>query len=408
MMRNLAVLTLLGAALALSACGGGSNSSGGNSPPPPAPGSDGGSIAVARVAGPLDPVQDEVSGKVFSALADAAAGTPLEAVIRCADETVTYNVLDIGDTVLLQLQTALPSGGSVPLEPDPAALTAALGSLAANLTQLLEALAGLGEGCTADLLALDRIESGDNPLAGTPLAPLGAALMPALAQIAAAVPASGNAGSDLQLTTVANLISQLNVALQTGLAQLPAEAYEAPVAGALLTTLSDALNDTTGLLDAVLAYDSAAAGLRTQNLVENTLVNLLTGVVPLRELETQAGQPGLISGQVEDAAAQLSDLLGQFVGTVTTPVLSNLLAGALSPVLDPIENEVLPALLGPLSEALAGVGSGGGNNPLAPALAAVEAVIGTLVGAIGDGGVGGGACPFANLPLLSALCEVGG
>ena len=214
MKRHIVAVTLLGAGLTLSACGGGGSSSGGNTPPPPPPtggGSD--SITVARVAGPLDPVQDQVSTNVFTALADAAAGTPLEAVIRCADETVTYNVLDIGDAVLTQLQTTLLSGGSVPLNPDPAAMTAALGSLAANLTQLLQSLAGIGEGCAADLLALDQIQSGDNPLAGTPLAPLGAALMPVLSQIAGAVNASDNSGTDLQLATVANLVGQLSIAL---------------------------------------------------------------------------------------------------------------------------------------------------------------------------------------------------
>jgi hypothetical protein len=234
-----------------------------------------------------------------------------------------------------------------------------------------------------------------------------------LSQIAGAVNASDNNGTDLQLATVANLIQQLNIALQSGLAQVPAEAYEAPVAGAVLTTLSDALNDTSSLLGAVLVYNGAATGLQLQNLLENTLVNLLTGVVPVRELEDQAGQPGVISGQVEAAAAQLSALLGQTVGTVTTPVLSNLLGGALSPVLDPIENELLPTLLGPLSDALAGVGSGGSSNPLGPVLGVVDTVIGTLVGGLGGGGVGGGGigggdCPFAGLPLLSVLCEITG
>jgi hypothetical protein len=410
MKRNFVAVTLLGAGLALSACGGGGGSSGGNTPPPPPTGGGSGSdsITVARVAGPLDPVQDEVSSKVFGSLADAVAGTPLEAVIRCADETVTYNVLDIGDTVLTQLQATLLSGGGVPLNPDPAALTTALGSLAANLTQLLESLAGLGDGCAANLIALDQIQSGDNPLADTPLAPVGAALMPVLSQIAGAVNASDNNGTDLQLATVANLIQQLNLALQSGLAQVPAEAYEAPVVGATLTTLSTALNDTSSLLGAVLVYDGAATGLQLQNLLENTLVNLLTGVVPVRDFEDQAGQPGLISGQVESAAAQLSALLGQIVGTVSTPVLSNLLGGALSPVLDPIENELLPTLLGPLSDALAGVGSGGTSNPLAPALDIVETVIGTLVGGLGGGGIGGGDCPFAGLPLLSVLCDITG
>ena len=124
---------------------------------------------------------------------------------------------------------------------------------------------------------------------------LGAALGPVLDQIASVVNGSGNAGQDLQLTTVAAAISQLNLALQSGLAQVPAEAYEAPVAGAALTTLSTALDDTAALLEAALAYDGVATGNGLQVLLENTLVNLLTNVVPVRDFEAQAGQPGLIS-----------------------------------------------------------------------------------------------------------------
>lgn len=406
MIHKSPIAAIVGAGLLLSACGGG----GGGSTPQPTPpptGADTDYIVVARVAGPLDTVQSQVSNGVFGPLAEAAAGTPLEGLIRCADETVTYNVLDLGDTVLAQLQATLLSGGGTPLNPDPAALTASLGSLAANLTQLLESLGGFGEGCTADVFALDRMASGGNPLEGTPLAPLGAALAPVLGQIATVVNNSDKTGQDLQLTTVAAAISQLNLALQSGLAQVPAEAYEAPVAGAALTTLSSALDDTTALLEAVLAYDGAATGTGVQVLLENTLVNLLTGVVPVRDFEELAGQPGLISGQVEAGAAQLAALLGQTVGTVTTPVLANTLGGALSPLLDPIENDLLPALLGPLSDALAGVGSGGGSNPLAPVLGIVQTVIGTLVGGIGGGGGSGGDCPFAGLPLLSVLCGIG-
>ena len=407
MSQKFATAAIAGAGLLLGACGGGGGGGGDNTPPPPeGTGTD--YIVVSRVAGPLDPVQDQVSSGVFGPLADAAAGTPLEGVIQCADETVTYNVLDLGDTVLAQLQATLLSGGGTPLNPDPAALTAALGSLAANLTQLLESLAGLGEGCTADILALDRIDSGVNPLEGTPLAPLGAALGPVLDQIASVVNGSGNAGQDLQLTTVAAAISQLNLALQSGLAQVPAEAYEAPVAGAALTTLSTALDDTAALLEAALAYDGVATGAGLQVLLENTLVNLLTNVVPVRDFEAQAGQPGLISSQIEGGAAQLAALLGQTVGTVSTPVLANTLGGALDPLLDPIENELLPALLGPLTDALAGVGSGDPANPLAPVLGIVETVIGSLAGGIGGGGLGGSECPFAGLPLLSVLCGNGG
>ncbi len=362
-------------------------------------------MTVSRVEGPLDPVQDQISGSVLAPLTDAVAGTPLEGVLRCTDETVTYNVLDIADTVLAQLQASALSGGGVPLDPNPQALAASLGSLAANLTQLLQALAGQGQGCSGDVIPLSQIDSGANPLAGTPLAPLGDAIGPVLAQIIALLNGNGRVDQDLQLSTVAALITQLNQALQSGLAQIPADAYAAPVVGGALTTLSLALNDTDALLSAVLAYDGVATGARLQTLLDHTLVNLLTEVVPVRLIEQQAGQPGVLSGPIESGVAQLADLLGTTVGTVSTPVLANVLGGALDPVLDPIENQLLPALLGPLGDALAG-GTGTGlstdplaGTPLAPVLGIVSDVVGSLLGAGGSG-----SCPFAGLPLLSTLC----
>lgn len=390
----------------LAGCGGGSDAPATTTPPQPQ------SVDVARTAGPLDPVQDRVSESVLTPLGDAVVGTPLEGVIRCVDETVTYNVLDIADTVLVQLQATLQSGGGVPLSPDPQALAGSLTSLAANLTQLIESLAGQQGGCVGGAIALDRINPDSNPLAGTPLAPLGSALGPVLGQIVAVLNGSGSGGQDLQLSTVANLVAQLNLALQSALAQIPQDAYAAPVVGGALTTLSTALNDTSSLLSAVLAYDSAATRVQLQNILDNTLVNLLTEVLPVRAIEDQAGQPGLISDRIEDGAAQLAALLGSTVGTALGPVLDDVLAGALDPLLDPIENELLPALLGPLSDALAGgLGGGlGGGGPLAgtalaPVVNLVSGVLGTL---LGSANLGGTQCPFATLPLLSALCGLTG
>lgn len=385
----------IGSFILLAGCGGGGSDPSNNGPRP-----GGGDIAVQRVQGPLDPLQDQLSDAVFSPLGDTLAGTPLAGVIRCTDATVTYGTLDIADALLAALQ----SGAAAPT-PDPARLTAALQTLAVSLQGLLEALAGDAQACLTGSLPASSL--GSNPLAGTPLAPLGEQLAPILAQIAAlGSGSSGTGGGGVQLNTLAQLFDQLHAALQLALAQIPAQAQAAPVVGGALDTLSTALDDTRSLVHAVIAYDSNATRTGLQHLLDHALVGLLTHVVPLRTIEEQAGQPGVISGRIESAAAQLATQVATVAGTVTAPVFAQLLAGALDPVLGPIENELLPTLLGALADALA---SGGlddlsgifAGTPLAPVVNLVDSLLGTLLGGLPGGGT---TCPFAGLPLLSLLC----
>lgn len=408
MFKKCLLASAVGSLMFLTACGGGS---GGTSPTRQ---SGDGSVTRQSVSGPLDPVQDEVSGSVISPLAGAAAGTPLEALLLCADQVVVQDTLDIADSVLAQLQEAALSGGGVPMTPDPAALAASLQSLVVNLTGLLGSLGGVGDGCLTDSLTLDQIAGAGDALAGTPLAPLGTALQPVLSQIAAALDASEGSGEDLQLTTVSALVTQLNLAMQNGLAQIPADAYDAPIAGGVLTTVATALNDTDDLLAAAAAYNASGTQAELQNTLYNTLVNVLTQVVPVAFLEEQAGQPGVISDPIEAAAGQVSSTLASALGNVTTPVLSDLLADAAEPALDPIENQVLPAVLGPIIDALSGGGDIGGfggafaGTPLAPLLDPLAAALEGLLG----GGLGGlpvgGDCPLQSVPLLSVLCGLTG
>lgn len=399
----------IGGVVFLTGCGGGGGSS---SPVGPTPGGGGGSggdeIVVERVEGPLDPVQEQVSTGIFTPLSATLSGTPLEPVVQCIDSAVTYDTLDIADTVLVSLQATLLSGGGTQLNPDPEALATTMRALVADLAQTLQALAGNAVDCATGTQSLDELTA-SNPLAGTPLEPLGTQLLPVFEQIIAATGGSGAAPNDLQLSTVAGLVYQLNAALQTALAQIPQDAYAAPVVGGALTTLSTALNDVSALLSKALVYDAAGTSSKLQTLLDNTLVNLLTEVLPVRMMEDQAGQPGVISGPIEDGVAELAATLGSNLGLVLDPVMSQLLAGALEPVLDPIENGVLPTLLGALGDALAG-GSGGdlsgplAGTPLAPIVNLVTDVVDTLLGTLTGGG--GGTCPFAGIPLLSVLCEV--
>lgn len=396
----------LGSLVSLAACGGG----GGSDEPSGEP-VGGTTITGKAVAGPLDPVQQQLSGAVLTPLAGAMAGTPLQGVVLCGDELVNQDVLDLADSMLVALQTTAADPRAI----NPAAMTGALNSLAVDLTQLLQALAGQASTCASGSVSLDQVQALLTQLNGTPLAPLSTQFAPALNQLATVLAAGSGGmpgGADLQLSTVAVLVSQLNTALQQALAQIPADAYEAPVVGSTLATVATALDDLDATLTAALTYQGPATGAALQTLIDHLLVNVTTRIVPLATLEEQAGQPGVVSNPIIAASGQLAALVGSTVGQVLTPTFGTLLDGALAPVLDPIENQVLPAILGPL---VSGLASGGtdptgalAGTPLAPAVNAVTQVLGSLLGLFGSGsgsGSGAGAeCAFANIPLLSILC----
>jgi hypothetical protein len=377
----------------LAACGGGG---GGSSSTP----SSNQSIEGRAVAGPLDPVQEQLSSGVFAPLASSAAGTPLEAVVLCGEAVVNQDVLDLADTVLVSLQAAPANPGSA----DPAALTDSLTALVADLTGLLQSLAGASAACATPTASFDDIAQALTMLNGTPLEPIATQLGPVMQQIAATLASSGSNGQDQQLASVAALVSQLNNALQLALSQIPADAYATPIVGATLATVSTALNDATTMLNAAATYNSAGTSLALQTLLNNALVNVTTQIVPIVQLEDAAGQPGALSLPLMLASAQIATVVGGSVGQVLTPVFDTLLADALAPLLDPIENDVLPMLLDPITAALAG----GGSDPtgplsgtvLAPAVNAVTEVL----AALGLGATSGQSCLFSGVPLLSVLC----
>ncbi len=412
MFKPLLVSAAAAGTLILAACGGG----GGSSSTAPGGSGSGGSDVTARAMGPLDPVQSQISNSVFSPLAGAVAGTPLEGVVTCADELVTYEVLDIVDLLAAALQDAANPQDLSRLPLAPEALVGRVRAVAFDLTQLLLSLANQGTGCLTagnstlnNPAALGLLSGASNPLSGTPLAPLGSVLGPALGSF---LQATGGAqpADDLQLTTVADLYAQLNNALQTALAQIPAPALEAPVVGGALLTVGDALQDLQTLLQGVTRYQTGATQVALNDLITHTVDNLLTRVVPVRLIEDQAGQPGAISGPIINGTTQLAARLTTVVAFALDPLNNQVLNGLLSPVLDPIENTVLPTLLGPIIDALDGglpIGSGSGglpNTPLTPVVDLVQGVVGGLLGGGGLGGGGGGECAFAGIPLLGILC----
>lgn len=382
------------AIVGLTACGGGG---GGGSNPSGNGGSDGSSQPpvddggpAMRVDGPLDAAQAPVSEQLFGQIAGATAGTPLEPVLQCADQAITFGALDIGDAVLLALQGGAAGGDpQSALENGALQIQAAAMQFATDLQNLLSALAT--QQCASAGGASDgdnggQADDGGNPLAGTPLEALGDALAPVLAQVP-----GGNAGNGgtADLQALSDFYRALNQALQDGLSQVPSEAKEAPVLGGIFTTLSSTLNDLDALLFAVSIFDSADATAQVQNTVNHLLDNVLTQIVPLAFIEMQAGMEGAFTGQIENGVDQLTDALGN-LQTLFDPLFNDLLSDALQPLIDPIGNQLLPAVLGPLTEALAGggVGGTGGAGPTGTPLDTVLAPLSDLLSGSGGGGTG--------------------
>ncbi|MDB5968264.1 MAG: hypothetical protein JWQ90_714 [Hydrocarboniphaga sp.] len=396
--RAIGAAALLGATL-LTACGGG----GSDSSTDPTPAST--TITGNKIAGPLDPVQTQLSTSVFIPLTSAVTGTPLQAVVQCSDAIVNGSALDIADTVLVALQAAAANPGSA----DPAALADSLRLMVVDLTGLLQGLAGQTSGCTTNTLSLAQLEAALHALDGTPLAPLSTQLEPVLAQIIATIGTGSGSGSGSgttpSLATLATLVAQLNAAMQTAIAQIPASAYSAPIAGGALTTVATALSNLSTLLTAATNMDAAGASTALQALVTNAVTNLLTQVVPLTTLESQSGSDAL-TAQIASVTAQLQSLLGGSVGTSpASSVFGASLLSALTPLLSPIET-LLPTITGPIMDALAGgTASGGTGGALAgTALAPVVNIVSTVLGTLAGGTSGTGSCAFAGIPLLAILC----
>lgn len=370
------------AMLALTACGGGG---GGDS------GSGTSTTASSKsVAGPLDTVQTTLSSSVLGPLESATAKTPLAGVLKCADGLVVSNVLDIADVVLNGLQNPSTLASTAPAE-----VQTQLNQVAQNLVGLINALAsksGCGTAATGS----------GNPLAGTALAPLGDQLLPVLQQIIAQT-GSGNSNG---FASLAALVKQLDTALQTALAQIPASAKTAPIVGGALTTLDAALNDTASLLTAVANNDSAGLKTSFQNLLNNLLVNVSTGIVPLTLIESSAGRTGVVSNTVKSAASTLSSTAASALSVSFSQLLSALNSTQLAPVVNPVVNGVLPALVDPLTKLLDGLGSSGGTTTGGLTGTALDGLLTPILNLLGTlSGAGTSSCIFASIPVVAGLCS---
>ena len=388
-------------------CGGSSGSSnGGGSSSGSSNSSSGGSSSggatgtTVSVAGPLDTVQTTLSGSVLSQLETATAGTPLQGVLVCTDDVVNQNTLDVVDTILNALQNPASAASAPPQ------IQALLLEMANNLGGLLNSLAGKG-GCGSAAGSSSSSGGGSsvpgtNPLAGTPLAPLGDALLPILQKIQLQLAAGSSGGNGL--ADLATLVDELNAAFQTGLAQVPASAFSQPVVGGVLTTLKVTVANLAAVVDALSTSNSAAFQSATQALLDNLLVNVLTQIVPTSFIETQAGKPGSITGPIDTAAATFAATVATALTQGEQQLLAALNSSQLAPVVNPVLNTLLPAILGPITKALAGASgssSGGGvtGTPLDALLGPLTTVLTGILGGTGT------TCVFANTPL-SALCKL--
>jgi len=395
MIKQFLLSGALAACVIAAGCGGGSGSSDNSSGSSSGSGSStSGPIGnTVAVSGPLDTVQSTLSGSLLSPLEKAAQGTPLEGVLVCTDDVVNQNTLDVLDTVLNALQNPGSASGA------PAQIQALVLEMTNNLGGLLTSLAGTG-GCGGSSGTLPT----SNPLAGTPLAPLGDALLPVLQQIQAQAGSGGSSGNGL--ADLATLVDELNTALQTGLAQVPASAFSQPIVGGVLTTLQAAVSNLASVMDAVASGNSATFQSATQTLLDNLLVNVLTQVIPTSYIETKAGKTGTITGPIDAAAATFSAAVASALTQGESALLAALGSSQLAPVVNPVLNTLLPAILGPITQALAGASGGSSSSggditgtPLDALLGPLTTVLSSILGSSSS------TCVFANTPL-SALCKL--
>ncbi|MGH8461987.1 MAG: hypothetical protein ACRESS_10305 [Stenotrophobium sp.] len=400
MLRKLGLVVIMSSGLALAGCGGGSADS-----------SSSGSVPARQaVAGPLTPVQGTLSSSVLQPLAVATVGTPLSGVVSCADFAVNGDALNVVNAIANGVQGAAQNPQAIAnVAPQ---VQTQVQQLAADLQQLLSSLAG-GAACNSSgsTTALSA-----DPLAGTPLAPLSAALLPVLAQITAA----GQGGAP-SLSQAATELSQISAAFNAAYAQLPASATGAPVLGGVLTTLKGTVANLVALLQTAAGGDPTATTAALQTTVTGTLQSLLLNVLPINALPTASGSNAL-PGQVTAGISQLTSLLGGLGSSSSNTALpSQLNTALLGQVLAPLTTalpvsggaagaSVLTGLLSQITGSLTSLPAGGtSGNPAAAVTGLLGTVLPTVTTTLSSllGGTTGN-CLFANTPLSMLCTAVGG
>lgn len=370
--KSLLALAVAGT-VALVGCGGSGGSDGGGS-------STSGPAARNNVAGPLDAVQDPVSSQVLAPLAAAADGTPLEGVVRCVDQIVVGDALDIADVLAAQAD----GSGLNPTTAAPA-VQRELTNLIADLQGLLTSLSGASGACGSIIPAPGSFT---NPLGGTPLASFGASLASTLTSVQNQLTGAGGSPS---FATLSGLIEQLATGYQTALAMAPAEATSAPVLGPSLGLIGTVLDDLTTTVAAAETSNAGATSTALAATVDDLLSGLLLDVVPIVTLETEAGQPGALSTPIADAIDQLVSVIAGGFGNLDGAGLPSEISSVLSLLTDPGTGTdptgLLDGLLTQLTAALTPGGTGGSVPDIGPdALNQAVAQITTLLESAGTTG----------------------
>ena len=386
MFKKFSLAAAVAAAMMLAACGGGGNDgidTGGNDNGNGNGNGDGGGTPEPT-AGLLDPVQSAVSTQVLTPLATAAAGTPLQGVLLCTDKTVNQDTLDIVDELLIAIDAGIENPSvttDLPLEDATAAVERLVGNLSGLLYALAGNLAGQPVTCGQPVAA-----PGTNPLAGTPLAPLGEQLLPAL------VLAQQTLAGDAMLSTdaLADLVSDLANAYAEGYALLPDEVKGAPILGGVLITLDHALTNLDAFVALTADDVNDANQAETYNealtlLVEGALDDLLTLVLPIGDLQDLLNLTDA-QGLIAEVEAAVSELVGLLVGgDIDGPI-------DLFEIVDLSALETLLTQIGIELPRLIGTGSGIGTL-----LGTVNGVVTTLLSTLT--GNTGGSCLLAPLGL---------
>lgn len=396
--KKLGLGLLCSSAVLLGACGGGSNagSRSGEVPsqptPPPAATPTPPPASSAKVSGPLDPAQDQVVTNVVSNQVASQLPEPLDLTVMCGASALNH-LIDVPDSILAAAAGAANS--SDPFD--------AFNAAQANVQVSLERFAAQLQATLVSLVERGSCEPTNpgtpgttNPLAGTPLEPVGAAIL-------ALSGALEGTADDPNLTSVTSALAPVLAQLSGSFAMVPAEVRDAPVVGGLIATLQQATLDVAVLLPAVGNYQAVSTRVGIETVVNNLLSNVLLQVVPVAAVEEATGQD--FSSQIQAGINTLTGQLGNGLGQLITPLFNQGLNGVLSPILNPVEG-LLASIVGG-GDALTGVLgqiAGNGNNTGSPADALLAMLVSQQAGLpfadiIAGSGLPAGN-PLANLTTL--------
>lgn len=376
MSKKVSLAAAVALATVLTACGGGSSSSDNGS----GSGNNGGggtTPASASVAGPLDPVQSAVTTTVISPLVGAAAGTPLQGVLLCANSVVTMNTLDIADAFANGLQNPATLASTTPAQAQ-----AAVTALVAHLSGLLNSLASTslsGSSCGGGAAGSTQVPT-SNPLASTPLAALGDQLLPVLLS---AQQQLGGSSTPLSATQLAGIVSSISAAFDRAVASLPSEATGAPIVGGVIAAVQNALAQlSTIATDASSGANPTVIAADLQALASSVLNSLLTQVLPVADLQSLAG-----AGAGTDVLATLQAAIASLTSGLATNPTTTLPSDPLSGVGFDSLTTLLSTFVPQLQTILGGAGTV--SSPLDLATTLVQDLLGSLLSLGGSGGSGG-------------------